>query len=201
MWPSSAGPGVDDSDVAAADDVADGALGGERARVVAYDAAYAGHHFLHRFRGEVELFVEGETSSLDTFATSCVAPANCGQAPGHCHFGCGTVTISANSAPADSAQVRFPPRLPCRSPARSGERTSRPPASRRSRPGWSRSWCNDGRRSGDGIARRRPLSKDILFDFGRRLGRTKVISLDLVAPRRTSRAKAAPSSPRLRRWS
>ena len=54
------GTGIDDGDVAAADDVTHRALEGERARVVAHDPAHAGHHFVHRLGGEIELLVEGD---------------------------------------------------------------------------------------------------------------------------------------------
>ena len=60
MCCSSSGPGIDDRDLAAADDVAQRALEGERARIVAQDAPHAGHDLLDHAGREVEGSVEGD---------------------------------------------------------------------------------------------------------------------------------------------
>ena len=52
--------GVDDGDLAAADDVAHGALEGERPRIIGHHAAQAGHRLVHSAGGEIEIFVEGD---------------------------------------------------------------------------------------------------------------------------------------------
>ncbi len=92
------GTGIDDGDVAAADDVADRALEGERARVVAHDAAHAGHHLVHRFGGEIELLVEGDVVA-HIFAIFAACPRAAGRDPGLGHCGWGTSTIPATLHP------------------------------------------------------------------------------------------------------
>ncbi len=52
-------PGIDDGDLAAADDVAHRPLEGERSRIVRHHAADAGHRLVHRVGGEIEIFIEG----------------------------------------------------------------------------------------------------------------------------------------------
>ena len=51
--------GIDDGDLAAADDVAHRALEGERARIIAEHAPHAGHGLVDLTGREVEAFVEG----------------------------------------------------------------------------------------------------------------------------------------------
>ena len=51
------GTGIDDRDLAAADDVADRALEGERARIVAQDAPHARHRLVDLAGNELELLV------------------------------------------------------------------------------------------------------------------------------------------------
>ena len=50
--------GIDDRDLAMAEDVGDRALVGERPRIVAQDAAHAGHHLLDLARRQIEALVE-----------------------------------------------------------------------------------------------------------------------------------------------
>ena len=60
--------GIDDGDLAAADDVAHRALEGERPRIVGHHAADAGHRLVHRVGGEIEIFVEGDVVGHAPFA-------------------------------------------------------------------------------------------------------------------------------------
>ena len=52
--------GIDDGDLAAADDVAHRALEGERPRIIGHHAPDAGHRLVHRVGDEIEIFVEGD---------------------------------------------------------------------------------------------------------------------------------------------
>ena len=61
-------PGVDDGDLAAADDVAERALEGERPRIISHHAADARHRLVHRVGGEIEIFVEGDVVGHDSRA-------------------------------------------------------------------------------------------------------------------------------------
>jgi hypothetical protein len=58
-------PGIDDGDAALADDVAHGALEGERPRIVGHHAADARHRLVHGVGGEIEVFVEGDVVGHD----------------------------------------------------------------------------------------------------------------------------------------
>ena len=53
------GAGIDDGDLAAADDVGERALEGERPRIVGHHPAHAGHHLVDGVGGEIERLVEG----------------------------------------------------------------------------------------------------------------------------------------------
>ena len=53
-------PGIDDGDLAAADDVAHRALEGERPRIIRHHAADARHRLVHGVGGEIEILVEGD---------------------------------------------------------------------------------------------------------------------------------------------
>ena len=50
---------IDDSDLAAADDVAHRALEGERPRIIGHHAADAGNRLVHGVGDEIEILVEG----------------------------------------------------------------------------------------------------------------------------------------------
>ena len=67
------GTGIDDRDVAAAEDVADGSLERERTRVIGHDPSHARHRLVDRVRREIEFLVEGNVvvHGLVLMSTSC----------------------------------------------------------------------------------------------------------------------------------
>ena len=54
------GPRIDDGDFAFADDVAERALEGERARIIGHHTAHARYHLVDRVGREFEIFIEGD---------------------------------------------------------------------------------------------------------------------------------------------
>ncbi len=52
------GAGIDNGDATVADDVAERAFEGERARIVGHDSPHAGHHLIHPIGREIEILVE-----------------------------------------------------------------------------------------------------------------------------------------------
>jgi hypothetical protein len=53
------GTRIDDRDVAAAEDIADGSLERERTRVVGHDSSHARRRLVDRVRREIKILVEG----------------------------------------------------------------------------------------------------------------------------------------------